>query len=1319
MSGDNSLTSWKTVHTLSDYEVRQYKSDDGIRLRIMRQGKLMAVWLGNTLLVIEDFGDKMQYCSAQIGLEVWIANQGVMEIPFTVSAGVPVDVAGSPFHWPANIWDISNQYNGTFTKFPAPGKDTWLDTKIDCNDVTTVCKDLDPESKTYCMIYIFKFSNGENFRLRLNHTDNDGKFRVQSFAGSTLSPVWKNYYTLTDEQAQKALTDGVAYRVQILGTTAYVYIDGQPACTVDLSTNINTGKPSGIEDATVRVSFRLDGNNVGNTVIPFKLENNAKNVTLNIEQPENGTITAEKTNYKIGDTVKLIVTGAENYYYSNISVDGMPVKLNWDGTYSFVAEKNIYNISGVFEQGILAENSESAWNLVNQNQGVLLMESHESGNSGMISATGVTNKVYTVVKDLTPDAKDFSMIYNFAFSNGEKFVVRLNHTDDDGKYRIQSMSGSTVVAPWKNAYTLTDAEAAKVEGDGIKFQVTIKGTTAYVQLDDADVCTYDLSKVVATGNPSGIESATVSASIRMDGNLGQDVELPFGMADTSQQVIINIDDMVNGTVTTDKVSYKVGDTVNLIITPDAGYSHKLYINGQPLLLDYETGNYSFEPEAEVPYNITGGFVLKESWFWTENWDLLNQGHGIAHAPAHTDGTQRTGDLVPAKGKYNGVSVLVQDVSHGAQKEYAVVLKMHFAGGKKAEVRLIDRDDNGKYCLQAMGDSFSGWNTLYWLTSAENEAVMNGNGVWYSMVRDGTTIRLLINGNNVKEINLTGQGITADTVLDQIKLQAYNFGYAADIPYIFKVVNDGADEGDTNVEINIAELTNGTVTADKASYKLGETATLTVTPNAGYSQKLFINGKALKLDWKTNQYSFTVEEEAYNITGSFEESVEEAPSDAARWDSSNQAHGVITTYYPANDNSWWYNINGDYKSIAVTAKNYLPLADSSEGNGTIGYSVVLAATLDNGKLYAFRIINEKESGTNNARFIYTRYGASGSVTGWGGWCQLETKVPGVTEKLQGDGAEFKLSRTGDNTLQITLDGVVLDTYTMEGVTAANKITSVGIYHYGNRGQKVEIPFDLVKPGEVDDVQLTIASMTNGTVTADKASYKGGETVTLTVTPASGYVQKLYINGDPLLLDHATGKYSFVASEAEYNITGDFVKKSDWFWTGDWNLSNQGHSVAHAPAHPAGTERTGDLVPTKGICNGVSVLFTDASAGKQTAFAIVLKMHFAGGKKAEVRLVDRDDNGKYCLQAMGDSFSSWNTLYWLTDEENAAVLNGKGVWYGMKREGTKVILTINNVVVKEIDVSSQGITASTVLDQVKVQAYNFGYELDVPYVFQMTQ
>jgi ABC-type Mn2+/Zn2+ transport system ATPase subunit len=259
-----------------------------------------------------------------------------------------------------------------------------------------------------------------------------------------------------------------------------------------------------------------------------------------------------------------------------------------------------------------------------------------------------------------------------------------------------------------------------------------------------------------------------------------------------------------------------------------------------------------------------------------------------------------------------------------------------------------------------------------------------------------------------------------------------------------------------VELKIPVLANGTVTAAKANYVIGETVKLTVTPNSGYAQKLFINGEPLLLDWKSNTYSFVATEESYEITGSFEKSLNAVASDSGRWDTANQAHGLLTANYPNNNDSWYMDIQGNYSSIAINAKNYLPVEQSYEGiaNGG-GFRVVLRMTLDNGKIYAFSIWID-----TSMRYAYNHFGAGGSVTGWGGaWCAIADKNPGAAIALNGTGAEFKLERIDGNHMQITLNGTVLETYTIEGVTETNKVVSVGISHYGNKDNVVEIPFEV--------------------------------------------------------------------------------------------------------------------------------------------------------------------------------------------------------------------------------------------------------------------
>ena len=181
--------------------------------------------------------------------------------------------------------------------------------------------------------------------------------------------------------------------------------------------------------------------------------------------------------------------------------------------------------------------------------------------------------------------------------------------------------------------------------------------------------------------------------------------------------------------------------------------------------------------------------------------------------------------------------------------------------------------------------------------------------------------------------------------------------------------------------------------------MGDTIILTVAPDAGYSQKIYVNEQPLLLDWKTDTYTFEAAENVYEVTGGFEKSLDIVPKDAGRWDTANQAHGVMSTYYPANNDSWWVDINGEYRSVSVTAKNYLTTEESKDDGGSVpGFHTILRMVLDNGKAYAFRIYNDK--GT----FAYAWYGNGGSATGWGGWKNIHSTY---ADGFQGDGVDFKL------------------------------------------------------------------------------------------------------------------------------------------------------------------------------------------------------------------------------------------------------------------------------------------------------------------------
>ena len=1090
ITGDSSIYSWKNVHTLTAEQIAQYSSAEGIKLTVERVGNQAAVYLDGKILFIEELPEEYKDLTAQLGFEAWISNTTLMKVPYSITGSAILPEAPKIYFYSANTWDVTSQDKGIVYKTGVAGVDTWLDAAITANDITTVARDLDPAANNYSMIYIFKFSNGEEFRVRLNHTDSDGKYRIQSMSGSTVFDAWKNRYTLTDEQAQKVQEGGIAFRVWIYGTTAYVYLDGQEVCTYDLSVVVATGQPSGIENAEVVVHLRMDGN-IGKTVeVPFTLVQTdqfvepeepddpvpydpAKKINITIANLTNGQVTLSKSQYSLGQTVKLTVTPAAGYA-QKLYINGEPLLLDWKtNSYSFVATESSYAITGSFVPALnLAPSDGNRWDTANQAHGTLTAYYPSNEGSWYMDILGDYSSITVNAKNYKPVTESyegitdggFRMVLRITLDNGKNYAFSI-WVDAEKRYAYNHYGAGDSVTGWGGAWCLIGEKnadaAAALNGDGAQFKLErIDANHLQLTLNGTVLETYTME---------GVTAANKVVSVGMDryGNRGTKVELPFVVTQSEEKppvveppvvegaVQIRIPTLANGTVTTDKASYQLGDTVTLHVAPADGYVHQLTIDGEILLLDPTTGNYSFKAEKET-YEIGGSFVPKTGWFWTADWNLINQGHGIVHAPANV-GKEATGELVPEKGVYSGMYVLVKDASHGAQKDYAIVLKLAFTNGQKAEVRLIDRDDNGKYCLQTFGNNlFGNWSTLHWLTDEENAAVKDGDGIWFGINRTSDSIQLMIGNNVVAEISLS-----ADVVLDQVKLQAYNFGYAVNIPMNLILVGE-------------------------------------------------------------------------------EPPVVEPP--------------VVE--------------------------------------------------------------------------------------------------PPVVEPPVDEGA----------------------------------------------------------------VQIKIPTMENGTVTTDKASYQLGDTVTLIVTPVDGYVHQLTIDGEILLLDPTTGNYSFKVEKETYEIGGSFVPKSGWFWTADWNLINQGHNIAHAPGHAS--DQTGELVPTQGACSGVTVLVQDASHGVQRDYAIALKMHFANGQKAEIRLIDRDHNGKYCLQVLGNNIlGNWATLHWLTDEENAAVKDGEGVWFGMVREGTQLRLLINGNVVKEFDLTAYGITADTVLNQVKLQAYNFNYPVDIPYEFKM--
>ena len=720
--------------------------------------------------------------------------------------------------------------------------------------------------------------------------------------------------------------------------------------------------------------------------------------------------------------------------------------LDWkNNTYEFVAEEEVYEITGSFERSLdMTPSDGGRWDWNNQAHGVLSTYYPNNNDSWWMAFNGNYQSLTVRVKNYLPieETVDNFMVYiRVTMDNGRVFTFRV-YTDKNGSYaysRAGIQNDGDAKADWSNWRNLSHLNSV-ISGEGTNFKVERTAANVLTLSVNGEVVdTYTMTGVTGENNVKSID-------VKHQGNKGQYVDIPFEVKEqTDKYATVHVATLENGTVTTDKDSYKEGEKVTLTITPAEGYSQKLYVNGKTLMLGWNTNTYSFDA-TEESYKITGSFEPNLNIVPADGrWDTRNQAHGVLNAyyPSNDDSW-----LMNFNGNYQSLTVKaknylsVEESKDGDGKTgFAVVLRVTMDNGKIYAFRVIN--DKGTYAFDKYGaaSSQTGWGD--WKNINHLASKFNGEGVDFSIERSGAdTLLLSVDGVVVYTYQMTG--VTADNEVSSFAvIHTGNKGQHVEVPF---VLTEPSEE--PLVEITIPTLENGTVSTDKDSYKVGEKVTLTITPAAGYSQKLYVNGKALMLGWNTNTYSFDATEESYKITGSFEPNLNIVPADG-RWDTRNQAHGVLNAYYPSNDDSWLMNFNGNYQSLTVKAKNYLSVEESKDGDGKTGFAVVLRVTMDNGKIYAFRVINDK--GT----YAFDKYGAASSQTGWGDWKNINH----LASKFNGEGVDFSIERSGADTLLLSVDGVVVYTYQMTGVTADNEVSSFAVIHTGNKGQHVEVPFEV--------------------------------------------------------------------------------------------------------------------------------------------------------------------------------------------------------------------------------------------------------------------
>ena len=134
---------------------------------------------------------------------------------------------------------------------------------------------------------------------------------------------------------------------------------------------------------------------------------------------------------------------------------------------------------------------------------------------------------------------------------------------------------------------------------------------------------------------------------------------------------------------------------------------------------------------------------------------------ITNANNYTEASVKVKDYTPSKN------------ADGSLKKgnFAAQLYFIFENGKQFQVRIHNTDADGNYKIQTMGEtnSFTKWKWRKDLTTAQKAALLDGDGVTFTVKIVGSSAEMYIDGTKMATVALEENGVSYDGSLAQVKL----------------------------------------------------------------------------------------------------------------------------------------------------------------------------------------------------------------------------------------------------------------------------------------------------------------------------------------------------------------------------------------------------------------------------------------------------------------------------------------------------------------------------------------------------------------------
>ena len=327
-----------------------------------------------------------------------------------------------------------------------------------------------------------------------------------------------------------------------------------------------------------------------NPVTGYRALDIARPVT--ITPAENGTVTADKQTAKYGETVTLTVAPATGYEFDQLHVlDGetqVAVTITTEGKYTFVMPAGNVKVYATFkaidytitiepaENGTVTADKQTA----NMGETVTLTITPNEGYE--FDQLTVMNGTTQVAVEITTEGK-----YTFVMPAGN---VEISATFKMTDYAI-------TIEPAENGTVTADKATANM-GETVTLTITPNEGYEFDQLTVMNGTTQVAVEITTEGKYTFVMPA---------GNV--EISATFKMTDYA----ITIEPAENGTVTADKETAHIGETVTLTVTPDKGYElDEIHVmNGTTRLttVSEDEGNHTFVMPAG---NVVISALFKET-----------------------------------------------------------------------------------------------------------------------------------------------------------------------------------------------------------------------------------------------------------------------------------------------------------------------------------------------------------------------------------------------------------------------------------------------------------------------------------------------------------------------------------------------------------------------------------------------------------------------------------------------------------------------------------------------------------------------------------